>query len=272
MQFEFKESEFPEKMNDEQEQIEIFSEKPDSFFQFDKKMKPKGTALRDLLITSLFLIFSFVGVIGIVLVYGFVTGSITNQTSLAIAGVVIQMVSGFVATFLLIGLFFRKEYAKDTKNFFTNGLSYFKVLGYFFIMLILLYFTNDLIARIFPDSGTTVNQQTIESMINKDTILLFGLLICVYAPIVEEFTYRFLIINRVLGRTPYLIKLILPALFFAGIHVDFMQPTTQVLYELFSYAPIALCLGFIYIKENNIWYSILIHCFYNSVGFVAILF
>jgi len=92
---------------------------------------------------------------------------------------------------------------------------------------------------------------------NKFGIALIFILSAIVAPIVEEIAFRrvvFTFITRIFGSTN---SIILTSFIFACMHGGMVQ-----LIPLFI---LSLALQYLYIKNNSLFPSILLHCIHNSI-------
>lgn len=99
-----------------------------------------------------------------------------------------------------------------------------------------------------------VPENSLDSILSGDNYLLTTILVGVVAPIVEEFIFRKLLIDRL---SPYgeKIAVLFSAFIFGLIHIN--------LYQFFYAFLIGAVLSVVYVKTGKIIYTILIHCFIN---------
>ncbi len=103
------------------------------------------------------------------------------------------------------------------------------------------------------------NQTSLEEMFKSDTLsavlLIFST--CIFAPILEELTYRAALIGLFPKKFKYL-GYTVASILFALIHTNFISDTPVIeLVNMLSYLAAGFTLGFIYIRTENILPSII---------------
>lgn len=101
-----------------------------------------------------------------------------------------------------------------------------------------------------------IQNSTIDS-ITEMPILLMGIMVCVFAPIVEEFMFRRALIGT-LGKYGNVFAIIISAVAFGLFHGN--------LYQFFYAFLVGLILGYVYVKSGNWWLSVLLHAIMNFFG------
>lgn len=180
-----------------------------------------------------------------------------------------------VTILILIAIYFKQIRYYIVKELQTPFIFIGKCLAYYALMYILLIVFNMLDYLLYPDLFDVVgdNQDYIETALQSVGILMF-LSITITGPIVEEFYFRYVVIDKILIFFPKYIAAIFASLFFAFIHIGFAQAFAapdQVLHLMFGYLPVAIALGFIYVREKNMTYNIIIHMLNNLLAVVSII-
>ena len=139
----------------------------------------------------------------------------------------------------------------------------FGFLKYFFMANACMY-AGSIIGNIFNSflgvfTGD-VPENTTSELISASPVWLIILVSVILAPIVEEFIFRKLMIDR-LSRFGEGLAIFASALAFGLFHGNF--------YQFFYSFLIGLLLGYIYAKTGNVIYSILLHAAVNFIGSVA---
>ena len=124
---------------------------------------------------------------------------------------------------------------------------------------------------IFPDGGGTQNQGNLDQMSQAIPPLLSLILMAVFAPIIEELTFRHAFLSSVPEKNKVLLVVlsILSVIAFDKIHIadPFTMPSQAI--QSFYYLGLTLALtSFYFYGKRNIWYSICLHSFLNTAGFI----
>ena len=128
------------------------------------------------------------------------------------------------------------------------------------------YLLSDLILFIRPDFSN-INDSSIAAMTKANfTLVSLGTILLV--PPVEEFLYRGIIFGQMSNRSK-LLGYVVSTLLFAAIHVvGYIGSYDAGLLALcfLQYIPAGLCLGWTYLKADNIWAPIFMHITINQIG------
>lgn len=148
----------------------------------------------------------------------------------------------------LLSDFKKKVSWKET--FSLVGIHFLFIFGFVFLLYVVLYFAKpewvDPLLNEMPFAADTL----------KDKIMLF-ILACILAPIVEEFTFRGVILNRLRKRWGTLVAVIVSSVLFGILHFE----TAIVGAILFG-----VLLAVLYLKTNNILVTISVHFFNNLLA------
>lgn len=122
-----------------------------------------------------------------------------------------------------------------------------------FMMYIGNYVSQMIMATIEENFGA-MPENSLDSILTENNYLVTAILVGIIAPIIEEFIFRKLLIDRL---TPYgeKISVFFSALLFGLLHGN--------LYQFFYAFLIGIVLSAIYVKTGKIIYTISIHCFIN---------
>ncbi len=121
-------------------------------------------------------------------------------------------------------------------------------------------------SNLFKINVVPGNQENVYEMVDQLPAILSLVMMAVYAPVIEEVTFRHAIIGWVKpdDTTRLWIMSIISVVMFDMIHVMHLP-------EFFYYLPLSIILTTIYRRHNqNVWASILFHVFYNGMGFLLI--
>ncbi len=170
-----------------------------------------------------------------------------------------------LANFLII---IRKKIKPIFKEF-TKGKTWVRAITYVGIMYGIIYAYSFLITILNINNTTSANQDSINLMM-AFTPLLSGLYVCILAPLIEEFTFRFCLFRGIAKKNPK-VALIVIACIFGGIHL-LASIATGTLREDLVTLPVYLVGGvgltYAYYREKRIGVSICAHFIYNTISFV----
>lgn len=130
---------------------------------------------------------------------------------------------------------------------------------------------------VFPDLIDTSgnNQSFINQFINQKMYVFVFINLVIISPIVEEFTFRFILMKKILYKLPKVIRVVIAIFIFSFIHVGFAQTfeSPQLFVHLMlTYIPAATIFVITYEREGNIVYPLVLHMVNNfaSIGFVLL--
>lgn len=108
------------------------------------------------------------------------------------------------------------------------------------------------------------NQENISDMVERIPLILSFVMMAIYAPIIEELTFRHAIIGNINRHNTFLliVATITSVLLFDFLHVIHLP-------EFWYYLPMAVLLTAMYWRyDRNVCASIIFHSFFNSAGFL----
>lgn len=143
----------------------------------------------------------------------------------------------------------------------------------------------NLLYSLVPFYGDNENQLLIESCIKNDPVLMF-FSVSIFAPFVEEFTYRIGLVDSI-GHKRRWLGVLLSSVIFGAIHFDWpslfsyiiggaesgIEPEA-ILNELMNlpvYIGSGVVLGFVYALSGKISSSLFAHALNNTISFVVLL-
>lgn len=124
------------------------------------------------------------------------------------------------------------------------------------------YIVGPLAAMLVPESMQAYEGATTYMM---QYPLLTAISVCVVAPITEEIVMRCYALHNLQNRYGKVIALIVSSLLFSLLHIS---NTYQMLSVVFT----GFVLGICYLRTQKATYPILLHFFFNLIGFVLMLF
>ena len=173
-----------------------------------------------------------------------------------------------VLTYFIFGIiyilslyaFYRKELKKDFKDFKTNGREYVSKYMYIYILGVIIMGLSNVILYKITNVTISGNEQGIRDLISKIPLyMVFSTLI--YAPFVEELIFRKSIKN--IFKNKYLF-IIISGLIFGSLHISNFKDFNQILLGI-PYIIMGVDFAYIYYKSNNVFTTMLFHCFHNFI-------
>lgn len=129
---------------------------------------------------------------------------------------------------------------------------------------------NIISSKLFPSATTNENQQGIENAFSAAPLLSFFSIV-IFAPVVEELTYRVGLFGLI-SKKSKILAYIVTVLVFALIHFDFSAENIwNELVSLPAYLIGAVFLCYAYSKKGNVVTSIVAHSVYNGIQFLLML-
>ena len=125
-----------------------------------------------------------------------------------------------------------------------------------FVMQIGSYIGETLNAIISALFGFNIENSAVDTIVQMPVWLMF-LMVCILAPIVEEFMFRRAMIGT-LGKYGNVFAIIISSVAFGLFHGN--------LYQFFYAFMVGLILGYVYVKSGRWWLSVLLHSIMNFLG------
>ncbi len=179
--------------------------------------------------------------------------------------------------YLAIVIHLYKQCIKNTVNEIASNLTTFcKKLGLYTVIFIgLLLISNMLNNTVFSSYITDLgaNEAIIQEVLASSPGLLVILSITVIGPLIEEYVFRYGLITKLLARFNRYVAASIATVIFAFIHIGFTQIFSlnfgQTIHLFLIYMPISIVLNFVYAKEQNLAYPIVIHIINNSIAVIT---
>lgn len=181
-----------------------------------------------------------------------------------------------IITILIVTVYHKKLKAKIS-GCYTNRVQIMKRLCLYVGVLLGLtagiYLIN---IFIFPQMSDYIGEN--QSIIN--TVLLGNLnpyiviVVVILSPIVEEFIFRYGLINNLLKNRNIIIQVLVSSIIFSFIHIGLAQMTLSITYFghlLLLYMPMSIVYSYVYVKERNIVFPLSLHVL-NNIGSIIIVF
>lgn len=246
----------------------------------DKDIKPWFERFKGVLIIISFFVVQFAASIIMVLLIvrhgGQINSDGSNITSIALKDMFTGMV---IAESVFIGILiaiYNKRIFKNIKSTFDSSIGFIiKLLGYYFLLwgatIVFSIIDTTLFPNLIEEAGA--NQDVIEQALTLTPSAGMLISICITAPIVEEFVFRYGIISKLLYGVNKYVAAVIAALIFSFAHVGFDQMTSAPLFIhlMIGYMGQALVFSYIYAREQSLVYPILIHIINNVQAVVLII-
>lgn len=246
----------------------------------DKDIKPWFERFKGVLIIISFFVVQFAASIIMALLIvkhgGQINSDGSNITSIALKDMFTGMV---IAESVFIGILiaiYNKRILKKIKSTFDSSIEFIiKLLGYYFLLWGATIAFSIIDTTLFPNliEEAGANQDVIEQALTLTPSAGMLISICITAPIVEEFVFRYGIISKLLYGVNKYVAAVIAALIFSFAHVGFDQMTSAPLFIhlMIGYMGQALVFSYIYAREQSLVYPILIHIINNVQAVVLII-
>lgn len=183
----------------------------------------------------------------------------------------------FIVVLIII---YRKAIVKAVFKIDQNILiRFFKFIGkivmYFILYLITVTLFNVIDSALFPQFIEELgdNQEFIEDALLSAPSIALIFTICIGAPVIEEYVFRYGIMKRLLYGVNKYVAAVIAALIFSFIHIGFSQMSDMALFAhlMLGYLGQALVFSLVYAYEDNLLYPIALHLLGNSLSILFIL-
>lgn len=173
----------------------------------------------------------------------------------------------YVVLLIVVIVMFRVELANEWRDFKTLLCSRKKFFLCLLITLVVelvlsvavIWIGTNLCPKIMP-----VNNENVKNQMASVPIILTVLQGCIFAPIIEETTFRYSIICKPDSRKVQWILAVISIIIFDSFHI--VTPL-----EFFYYLAPSVILTLFYLKFRNVFASIVLHGMINVVGYIALI-
>ncbi|MFV0246767.1 MAG: lysostaphin resistance A-like protein [Mycoplasmatales bacterium] len=167
---------------------------------------------------------------------------------------------------------YRKSIIRSIKrNLSLNGI--IKIFCYYVLAMALALVASIIISFFFESNTGTIsdNQSVLNFSVESTKNIFLIVSITVFAPIIEEFVFRYVFISKVFNFMNKYLAAIISALCFSFLHVGFEADIGTFIYLMLGYFPLALTLSIVYAKEEDLFIPMLLHAG-NNILSVIIMF
>lgn len=208
------------------------------------------------LLLGIILLFFFSSLFQLIPIYllNINTNSITTSQNLWLI-----IFSDFVLLTILI-LVFRKSLIKDFKKIKGNLYSILDSgIKYWLIGLIVMIVSN-IIIGLFITQAHAGNEESVQEIIHSSALSIIA--IGILSPIIEELTFRKTFREVFKNKILFVLT---SGLIFGGLHVVLSLSSYWDLFYIIPYSSLGIAFGYMYQKTDNIYTSIIMHIFHNTV-------
>lgn len=171
----------------------------------------------------------------------------------------IYLISTSLIYLIFVIIVYKNELKKDLSDFKKNGLNLFiKYLPIYIVGILAMGISNSLLYNI-TDMQISNNEQSVREYIKLFPIYM-SFSTVIYAPIVEEITFRKTFRNIINNKY---IFIIISGIIFGLIHITGDSNNINDFLMSIPYMIMGFDLAYIYYKSNNIFTTISIHSFHN---------
>ncbi|MCF0116511.1 MAG: CPBP family intramembrane metalloprotease [Bacilli bacterium] len=176
---------------------------------------------------------------------------------------------GYLITTIALILSTLKEPLKDILSKYKNINTYIYGLSYGALILVLTVLYGLFSTAVSGSSESNANETMIQTL-NSSYPLFIGIMTCIFAPIVEELTYRYGLFGLI-AKKSRLAGYIISAIVFALLHFDFTATGSNLINELWnlpSYIISGVVLCYAYESTGNLGVSTFAHFVNNFTATV----
>ncbi len=180
--------------------------------------------------------------------------------------VIIFLISDLIVISILL-IVYRKTLIKDFKSYFKDFLNNFEQSFKYYIIGLAIMIISNLIIVVFINNQIASNEESVRSLI--DIVPLYMIFsVSIYAPITEELIFRKGI--REIFNNKYL-YIISSGIIFASMHLASENLSLNTLLYIIPYSSLGITFAYTYYKTNNIFSTIMLHSFHNTMAIILYL-
>lgn len=179
----------------------------------------------------------------------------------------IKVLLFLISDFIVLGVLFliyRKTLIKDFKSYFSNFLTNFETGFKYYIIGLGCMIISNLIIVVFINNKIATNEESVRLLINMLPIYMI-FTVSIFAPLTEELIFRKGI--REIFDNKYL-YIIISGCFFALMHLTSETLSLSSLLYIIPYSSLGITFAYTYYKTNNIFSTIMMHSFHNSIAII----
>lgn len=209
-------------------------------------------------------IFKSLGIIGLMLMFSsfFFMFFNINADTISDKSYVLYLTSSNLILLVIFALIYHKTLIRDFKSFFENFTknidTSFKYWSVGFAIMVI----SNLFITFVLNKTIAGNEEAVRNYIDIfPFFMIFNTVI--YAPIVEELTFRKSIRDAISNKWVYIIT---SGLIFGLLHITGYITNVSDLIYLIPYGSLGISFALLYYKTDNIWSTILMHAMHNFLA------
>ncbi|WOO86683.1 type II CAAX endopeptidase family protein [Mollicutes bacterium LVI A0039] len=214
------------------------------------------------------------GILIVILLYASGVDETTFDSLYISYSFIAMAIVDFLIIIVLAAIYWKRIKQGIKQVFSSVGMYFVKIIGYFALFWMATAFFNILDYALFPTLIEEVgeNQEMIESALTWNFSLWMVFAICIGAPIIEEYVFRYGFIKKLLYGLNKYVAAIIAAFIFSFMHIGFAQITdiSMFVHLMLGYMGQALVFGIVYVREDNLIYPITIHFLGNAQAVLII--
>lgn len=156
---------------------------------------------------------------------------------------------------------YRKTLIEDFKNFKKNLSSNLEFAFKYWLIGVIVMIVSNILITVFAPTSTAGNEETIRSLINQYPIYML-FCVAIYAPLTEELIFRKGFRDLINNKYIYILA---SGMVFGSLHVVSTITSPLDLLYLIPYCSLGITFAYIYYKSKNIFSTISMHCFHNTI-------
>ena len=164
-------------------------------------------------------------------------------------------------TLIILIIIYFKSIKEDFKKLKTDLYKNMEIAFKYWLVGLLIMVTSNVLITLFLSKANAGNEEAVQEII-KSTGYLTIIIIGIFAPIVEELVFRRAFKDFFTNKTLFIIA---SGLVFGGLHVFLSLNSLWDLFYLIPYCSLGIAFSCIYAKTDNIFSSIIMHAFHNTV-------
>ena len=166
-----------------------------------------------------------------------------------------------IMTLIILLIVYRKDLKEDFKKIKKDLYKNLDVGFKYWLIGLIIMVTSNITISLFLKSANAGNEEMVQDII-KSTGVLTVITIGMLAPIVEELVFRKAFKDVFTNKYLFII---ISGLVFGGMHVIFSMNSLWDLFYIIPYSSLGIAFAAMYTKTENIFTSIIMHAFHNTV-------
>lgn len=146
------------------------------------------------------------------------------------------------------------KFKKEPYHYIDTGFKYW-------IIGLIIMVVSNLMIGFFISGATAGNEEAVQELIGSSSFLSI-ITVGILAPIVEELTFRKAFRDMLPNRWAFIL---ISSFVFGGLHVFLSLTSPLDLFYLIPYCSLGVAFAYMYQKTDNIYTSMLMHLFHNTV-------